>query len=76
MSEPVSILKPGRIVDWDRQPGKEPVPIRQIDPAVSNFALSMVGPDLSFENAMRLLFPEEAAEMYNPGRWPCGPSRT
>jgi hypothetical protein len=28
---------------------------------------------LSDEQAMRHLFPEEAAEIYNPGRWPWGP---
>lgn len=30
---------------------------------------------LRFEDAMRLLYPEGAAKIYNPGRWPCGASR-
>lgn len=31
--------------------------------------------DLSREEGMRLLFPEDAAKIYNPGRWPFGPPK-
>jgi hypothetical protein len=34
--------------------------------------LTWIGPDYSMEAAMRLLYPEDAAKIYNPGKWPWG----
>ena len=47
-------------------------PERIIDPRVALAVLSQVGPDLSMEQAMRILFPDEAKKIYDAGRWPCG----
>ncbi len=45
---------------------------RTVSPALANAVLSMIGPDFSMEAAMRLLYPEEASYIYDPGRWPWG----
>lgn len=51
-------------------------PMRLADPEVAMQLLRIVSSgDLSMEASMRLLFPEEAAEIYNPGRWPWGPPK-
>jgi hypothetical protein len=50
--------------------------MRLADPEVAMQLLRIVSSgDLSMEASMRLLFPEEAAEIYNPGRWPWGPPK-
>ena len=38
-----------------------------LDPRLNIFRFADTG-DLTEENAMRLLFPDEAAKMYNPGK--------
>ena len=61
-------IEPGKIVGWDHTPGYHttPIPIRDIDPRVSTYLMSLVSSgDLTFEETMRLVFPEEAARTYD-----------
>jgi hypothetical protein len=44
-----------------------------VDPQTAFPVLSWVGAGITMEDAMRLLYPEEANKIYSPGRWPWGP---
>jgi hypothetical protein len=50
----------------------EKIPDRSVPAADALAVLTWIGPDYSMEAAMRLLYPEDAAKIYNPGRWPWG----
>lgn len=68
MSEPSPKIEPGQIIGWDHTPGyrQTPIPVRAIDPKLSAILVDVVrSGDLSFEEAMRLVFPEEAARIYD-----------
>ena len=43
---------------------------RTVPTAVAMAVLSWVDNGLSMEDAMRLLYPEEAKTIYDPSRWP------
>jgi hypothetical protein len=47
-----------------------PAPQRTVTPEQARAVSSWVGFGLSEEDAMRILFPEEAAKIYDAGRWP------
>jgi hypothetical protein len=53
-------------------PGEHPVLERRVCAADALAVLTWIGPDYSMEDAMRLLYPENAAKIYNPGKWPWG----
>ena len=59
---------PGQIVGEDRTPGyrTSPIPVRAVHPRVAMYVSSLVADgSLSEEEAMRLLYPEEAARMFD-----------
>lgn len=47
-------------------------PERRVNPNDALAVLSLIGPDYTMEDAMRLLFPEQAECIYDPSRWPFG----
>lgn len=52
------------------------MPIPRVPPKTAHALLRIVDSgDMTMEASMRLLFPEEAAGIYNPGRWPWGPPK-
>ncbi|HWF62906.1 MAG TPA: hypothetical protein VN666_21720 [Nitrospira sp.] len=52
----------------------QPPPIRTIPHRVSAMMLDMIHHgDLTMEEAMRFLYPEEAEKIYSLDRWPWGP---
>lgn len=60
--------EPGAIIGWDTTPGywTKPIPVRAVDPRVAIRVSDMVTVgELTQEQAMRLLYPEEAARIYD-----------
>ena len=52
------------------------MPIPRVPPKTAHALLRIVDSgDMTMEASMRLLFPEEAAGIYNLGRWPWGPPK-
>ena len=49
--------------------------LRKVPTADAMAVLSWVGNGLSMEDAMRLLYPEEAKTIYDPSRWPWGAAK-
>ena len=48
-------------------------PVETADPEYARFVNSFVrSGDLTMEESMRILFPDEAQQIYNPSRWPWG----
>lgn len=68
MNDGLPRIGPGQITGLDTTPGYRtvPIPLRVVDPKVSGWVTDLVSAgDLTQEEAMRLLFPEEAARIYD-----------
>jgi len=52
------------------------IPTRTVDMEVAKAHMDLVSSvDLTMEDSMRSLFPEDAAKIYAPDRWPWGPPK-
>jgi hypothetical protein len=58
----------GQIIGHDRTPGywNTPIPVRAADPEMVMYAMDLISAgELTEEEAMRILYPEETGRMFN-----------